>query len=138
MRVALVTTFRADRKEPLVELVQRIHAASQLGEPSIQFTFADAPRVVSAGKLTPRTRILCSMSGVAALIAHISFWVLLPYGWFFEEIGPAGLTVFLLLWVCGYFGLSLISYGGLLFPSFVALLDIALVFIIFKGDVRLS
>jgi hypothetical protein len=78
------------------------------------------------------------MSGLAALIAHISFWVLLPYGWFFEEIGPAGLTVFLLLWVAGYVGLPLVSSGGLLFSSFVALLDIALVFIIFKGDVRLS
>jgi hypothetical protein len=78
------------------------------------------------------------MSGLAALIAHISFWVLLPYGWFFEEIGPVGASVFLLLWIAGYFGLSLVTVGGLLFPSFVALLDIALVFIIFKGDVRLS
>ena len=78
------------------------------------------------------------MSGLAALIAHISFWVLLPYGWFFEEVGPVGVTVFLLLWVIGYFGLSLFAQGGLLFPSFVAVLDIALVFIIFKGDVRLS
>jgi hypothetical protein len=40
MRVAIVTTFRADRKEPLVELLKRIHsafAASDLGEPAIQF-----------------------------------------------------------------------------------------------------
>lgn len=78
------------------------------------------------------------MSGLAALIAHVSFWVLLPYGWFFEEIGPRGSTVFLLLWLIGYVGLPLVTYGPLLFSSFVALLDIALVFIIFKGDVRLS
>ena len=88
--------------------------------------------------LLPRVEILGSMSGLAALIAHVSFWVLLPYGWFFEEIGPRGLTVFLLLWLIGYFGLPLVTYGPLLFSSFVALLDIALVFIIFKGDVRLS
>jgi hypothetical protein len=35
-------------------------------------------------------------------------------------------------------GLPLIPYGALLFSSWVAVLDIALVFIIFKGDVRLS
>jgi hypothetical protein len=78
------------------------------------------------------------MSGLAALIAHVSFWVLLPYGWFFEEIGPPGLVVFLALWLAGYFGLPLIPFAALVFPSWVAILDVALVFIIFKGDVRLS
>lgn len=78
------------------------------------------------------------MSGLAALIAHVSFWVLLPYGWFFEEIGPRGLIVFLALWLAGYFGLPLIPFAAPVLPSWVAILDIALVFIIFKGDVRLS
>ena len=78
------------------------------------------------------------MSGLAALIAHVSFWVLLPYGWFFEEIGPRGLVVFLTLWLTGYLGLPLIPFAALVFPSWVAILDIALVFIIFKGDIRLS
>jgi len=31
-----------------------------------------------------------------------------------------------------------VPQGGAMFPSFVALLDVALVFIIFKGDVRLT
>jgi hypothetical protein len=35
------------------------------------------------------------------------------------------------------FGLRFIPYGAGLFSSFVAVLDIALVFTIFKGDVRL-
>jgi hypothetical protein len=26
-------------------------------------------------------------AGIAALIAHVSFWVLLAYGWFWEEVG---------------------------------------------------
>jgi hypothetical protein len=38
----------------------------------------------------------------------------------------------------GDFGLPLVTYGPLLFSSFVALLDIALAFIIFEGDVPLS
>src|SRR5262249_58161496 len=46
MHVGLVTTFRASRKEPLAELLARIHAAflsSGLDEPEIRFSFADAP-----------------------------------------------------------------------------------------------
>jgi hypothetical protein len=77
-------------------------------------------------------------AGIAALIAHVGFWVLLTYGWFWEEIGPRGIVVFLLLWVGGRYGVRMIPDGPAMFPSFVALLDIALVFIIFKGDVRLT
>ena len=46
MRVALLTTFAADRKEPLAALVARIHRAffdAGLGAPAIEFSFADAP-----------------------------------------------------------------------------------------------
>ena len=46
MRVALVTTFQANRKEPLAAALERIHSAfltSELGEWAIQFLFADAP-----------------------------------------------------------------------------------------------
>jgi hypothetical protein len=46
MQVALLTTFVATRKEPLAELLDRIHAsflASGLDAPSILFTFADSP-----------------------------------------------------------------------------------------------
>jgi len=46
MDVALVTEFSASRKDPLAAVLERIHGAflaSGLGEPTIQFTFADAP-----------------------------------------------------------------------------------------------
>lgn len=46
MRVALLTTFAAGKKEPLAELLERLHAAfasSGQGEPVVRFTFADAP-----------------------------------------------------------------------------------------------
>ena len=46
MRVALLTTFRTSKKEPLAELLERIHAAFQIsgqGGPSLQFSFSDAP-----------------------------------------------------------------------------------------------
>lgn len=77
-------------------------------------------------------------AGIAALIAHAGFWLLLAYGWFWDEIGPRTIAVFLLVWVIGLFGLPLVPYGGSLFSSFVAVLDIVLVFIIFQGDVRLT
>jgi hypothetical protein len=77
-------------------------------------------------------------AGIAALIAHAAFWVLLAYGWFWDEVGWRVSTVFLLLWTVGMFGLRLVPYGEAMFPSFVALLDVALVFTIFKGDIRLT
>lgn len=36
------------------------------------------------------------------------------------------------------FGLRWVPYGDGMFSSYVAVLDIALVFLIFKGDVRLT
>ena len=77
-------------------------------------------------------------AGIAALIAHVTFWVLLAYGWFWEDLGARGITVFLILWGAGLAAVRMTPYGDAIFPSFVALLDIVLVFIIFRGDVRLS
>lgn len=76
-------------------------------------------------------------AAVAALIAHVTFWLLLVYGWFWDEVGPVGAGVFVGLWVAGYAGLPYFAYGAAMFPSFVAILDIVLVLLIFKGDVRL-
>ena len=78
---------------------------------------------------------MISSSGVAALAAHSAFVVLLAAGWLTGELGPRGVVVFLALWVGGWLGLPLVPYGQGLFFVFVALLDIALVFAIFKGDV---
>jgi hypothetical protein len=42
MRVALLTTFAASKKEPLVAMLNRVHQAfldAGLGEPTIQFNF---------------------------------------------------------------------------------------------------
>ena len=53
MRVALLTTFAASRKEPLAALLERIRAAfltAGQGEPGVRFSFSDAPvaRTVSS------------------------------------------------------------------------------------------
>jgi hypothetical protein len=77
---------------------------------------------------------------VAAWIAHLAFWGLLVYGWLMDALTAVQAGVMLALWAAGAVGLGYVPYAPAraMFPSLVAILDIALVFMIFKGDVRLS
>jgi hypothetical protein len=78
-------------------------------------------------------------AAIAAWIAHVTFWLLLVYGFAWQELGVRGVAVFLILWLAALYGLPrLFVNGSGLFSPIVAILDIALVFIIFKGDVRLT
>jgi len=77
-------------------------------------------------------------AAVAALIAHVAFWFLLGYGWFLDEIKGRGLAIFLTLWVGGLLGLPYLPFGTALVSSYVALLDIALVLVVFKGDLPIT
>jgi hypothetical protein len=78
-------------------------------------------------------------AAIAAWIAHVTFWILLVYGWLWDELGVRGIAVFLSLWVAGLYGLPyFVPNGAAMFSSFVAMLDIALVFMIFKGDLRIT
>ena len=46
MPVALHTSFAASKKEPLATVLSRVHQAfldAGLGEPTLRFTFSDAP-----------------------------------------------------------------------------------------------
>ena len=71
-----------------------------------------------------------------APIALWGFWILLGAGWVSGELRVKGTALFLLLWLAGFVGSGFVLQGTL-FTPYVALLDIALVFVIFKGDVRL-
>jgi hypothetical protein len=69
-------------------------------------------------------------------IAHITFWVLLALAardgrW--RTIG-----VIAVLWMAGYLASGQIAALSLFFTSYVAVLDIALVFIVLKRDIRLT
>ena len=75
---------------------------------------------------------------VAAWIAHVAFWVLLARGWMASELGMRGTIIALSLWLSAYLGLPFLPYGSRRFPSFVAVVDIALVFVIFEGNVRIT
>ena len=75
------------------------------------------------------------LAGLAAWVAYAAFWALLFIGWFSDELGVRGAAVFLILWVSGFFGLPSLPFGATLFAPFVAVLDIALIFAVFKGDI---
>ena len=53
------------------------------------------------------------------------------------ELGTRGVIAFVAIWLVGLYGLPYIVGAAAVFSSFVAVLDIALVFTIFKGDIRL-
>jgi hypothetical protein len=74
---------------------------------------------------------------VAGWIGYVAFWILLIYGWAVDELHAPAITVVVVLWVAARFGLPYLHADGF-FITCVAILDIALVFIIFKGDVPLT
>jgi hypothetical protein len=78
-------------------------------------------------------------TAAAAFIGFWTFWILLIYGFAVGELRVKHLTIFLVLWLLGRIGLPSFPWepAHALFPAYVAALDIALVFTIFKGDVPL-
>jgi hypothetical protein len=84
-------------------------------------------------------RPMIDSHAVAGWIAQLAFWVLLSLGVFFGELSRRSAIVFLVLWAVGYFGLPRLSADGwFAVMPYTAVLDIALVWLVFKGDVRLS
>ncbi len=71
-----------------------------------------------------------------APLAALAFWILLGAGWLLGELHVKGITIAVLLWLAGFAACRLFVPGAL-FTPYVAILDIALVLIIFKGDISL-
>ena len=69
-------------------------------------------------------------------IAHFAFWVLI--GLAARDGRWRTIGVFLVLWIAGYIASSQIAALSLFFMSYVAVLDIALVFIVLRRDIRLT
>ena len=74
---------------------------------------------------------------VAGWIGYLAFCILLVFGWAIDELHAPAITVYLLLWIAARFGLPYLSADGF-FITCVAILDIALVFTIFKADIPLT
>ena len=79
-------------------------------------------------------------SAIAAWIAHVTFWLLLAYGLAVEEINAKRAGDFVALWIAALVALPAVPYepARAMSPSLVAGLDIVLVFMIFRGDIRLT
>ena len=71
-------------------------------------------------------------------IAHVAFWSLIVWGVVSGELRKRSAAVFVMVWFAAPYALQYLPYGLGLFSSLVAVLDIVLVFMIFKGDVRLT
>ncbi len=76
-------------------------------------------------------------AAIGAWIALCGFWVLLAVGVARGELGIKGAATFIVLWLVGFVGARDVLYGQL-FAPYVAVLDIALVLVVFKGDVKLT
>ena len=69
-------------------------------------------------------------------IAHGAFWILLGLAARDRRWWLIG--VFVALWVLGYIASGQVAALSLFFAPYVAVLDIALVFIVLKRDIRLT
>ena len=79
------------------------------------------------------------MIGSAAIgywVAHAGFWILVAIGATVLRIRH--IAIFIALWLAGYLGLRQLDMGSSWFMSYVAVLDIALVLVVFKGDIRIT
>ena len=75
---------------------------------------------------------------LASFIAHLVFWGIVVWGLVARELTLRSAALFVALWFLSPVGLAYLPFGTPLFPSVVAVLDIILVFIVFKADVRLT
>ena len=71
------------------------------------------------------------------LFGHITFWVLIIWGWAADGLTPAVRITFLALWIAGYFLVPYVPNGAWWFAPYVAVLDIVLVLIVLRDNVRL-
>jgi hypothetical protein len=77
-------------------------------------------------------------SAVAAWIGHIVFWVLVVCGRATESLSGRSTAIVALLWIVPFLCLDFVPGAALFFAPYVAVLDIILVFALFKGDIRLT
>jgi hypothetical protein len=75
--------------------------------------------------------------GVAFWIAHGAFWLLIVVAVVVEQRVRLAAT-FVASWLAGYLGSAWLPFASAWFLSYVAVLDIALVLLVFKGDVRVT
>jgi hypothetical protein len=74
----------------------------------------------------------------AAWIAKLAFVALMAWGWRSRELRRAAAVVFLIIGAAIWIGVPHLRGGEPYVTTALAVVDIALVFAVFKGDVRLG
>jgi len=69
-------------------------------------------------------------------IPFFAFWVLLILGR--NELGVKGIAIFVAVWAAAYVVFVLLGLQPALYVTALAIIDIVLVLVVFKGDVRLT
>ena len=68
----------------------------------------------------------------------MTFWAVLFVGVYYGDLNRWLAAALVALWAIGYFVLpNLATAGGFLVTPYVAVLDVALVLLVFKSDIRL-
>lgn len=77
---------------------------------------------------------------VARLFAHVVFWALVGYGALLGELRLPRIAVLVGLWLAIVFGVPRLVFDpyAMVVAAAVAVLDIALLLMLFKGDIRLT
>jgi hypothetical protein len=73
---------------------------------------------------------------LGAWIAHAAFWIVIAIA--AAQARYRLTAIFFSLWLIGYAAARSAEFGAAWFMPYVAALDIALVLIVFKGDIRLT
>jgi hypothetical protein len=76
--------------------------------------------------------------GIAALIAKLAFVGLLIAGIVSGELRRKGMAIFVALGVFVWFGLPYLPRGADFVTPALAVIDVALVFVVYKGDLRIT
>ena len=78
-------------------------------------------------------------SDSAGWVAKLAFWSLVGVGLLWRELLPRSAGLFISLWCLGVFGIPFFwGFAGSFVTPSVAVIDILLVFIVFKGGIRLT
>jgi len=75
---------------------------------------------------------------IGVIVAQVAFWILLALGTVNGSLTRVTAAIFVTLWFAGDLILPRIAWWtGAFFTPWVAILDIALVFVVNNGDVKL-
>jgi hypothetical protein len=71
------------------------------------------------------------------LLPHLLFFVLLAAGWWMAELSNRRIATFLGIWLGTILVFRLLPFGGLWTTAIVAIMDIVLILMVFKRDIRI-